>query len=1325
MAFTTVTEEQAYHRLQGDGAGAGPHSSHLLLSDRADLPEDLPEELRDDGPLPDGFPRQRRGWWPLLVAFAPCLGSWRGRGLVARAALGWLSPAVWKAFRGEEVDTSAFVNESQSSLTDSLRLMQLLHLSGAGAGAGAARQQRQPDLGRCVWAFSRGRLVLACVLGVVGAIGSVASSVLLIGALIAAMDDTPADQVPAVLWAAGFALCELLTCLLTAGASSIATRQSGRLRAAMQGLLYRKVIRINSCSDLHPHQVESLVLTSGTPLWRAVEHAPQLVVAPVLILLCVSSACVLIGEAAIVAAAVYLFAAMIQTVATGLTTRLRARAYSVFSRWRRQRTFELLSLAEHAKAFLVESALIRRIRELRRAEAVSLRLASTVDSMCRTLLPATVPAVTVALALHPTFVPDRSRPPTQVYPVLILVLVQMEAALRAWGQAVQALLEARNALGELKAVLSIDEAKTHPGQPIDRLVALSINTASFSWFSSAAAAATATPIQPLGHRAGLGGEPRPRHGTLPFQSAPSSNVLTAIHLVVNKGQLVGVCGRPGSGKSSLLLAASGQLRLTAGQLHRDESTAYVGPGCALLPGSVRDNVTMRGALASQRYYRALHATGLERDIQAMATGDDTLVDSSRLTPPQLQRLALARAIYAEREVYLLDDPLSAMDSASADRIFESAILGALKDKTVILVTNREQHLRHCHEVYVMREGRVLERDAPAVLAESGREYPQVVGSHSREEQWWVPPGSSEVIRAAERSRDSDDEAVAGTGAWTELRAVAAECGMPPGRLALLAVPLLLQSALYANMLLCFWLALLQPRPPLLVLGFLMSASLVVAFGFLRTFMVTQSLLTQSRRLHDRWLERVGCATVDFLRAHAPALRQALETHTWLPDGGLPRALGGLVAWTPLVAAEMALLALASRWAAVAVLALLLPGALMLTYIACAAGTRMWRRERQCRGALRQLVSATFASRATVLSLGREDDVVVRFAALCDQGASDLVHAESLPAWLGVRLRAAAIVTGLVTLVAQIWAPASSAAAAVGVAPTALDPNTAAMPDPDRPTLAGSGTALGMTALLLCLITTHLARAAVAAVRARSHLSAAAEARDLVHRADMEDESLSVKSGASYDDPNLNWPSLTDAGGLLLRDVWRPPELRALTTRVPLGECVGVLGASAGALAPALLRFIRPSAGCILVSGADIADIPLALLRSAVVVVPARPTVFRGTLRWNLDPHGIWSDAQLWEALERTGLRDLVASLERKLLTPLDLHSPLSPEPEDVQLLCLARAALRDCAKVVLLEAPAGPRVLATARKLFPKSALVVAARGGADVAQCGSVLQAP
>lgn len=197
----------------------------------------------------------------------------------------------------------------------------------------------------------------------------------------------------------------------------------------------------------------------------------------------------------------------------------------------------------------------------------------------------------------------------------------------------------------------------------------------------------------------------------------------------------------------------------------------------------------------------------------------------------------------------------------------------------------------------------------------------------------MPPMSSQVTRAVERSRDSDDEDVAGMGAWSELRALAHECGIAPSRLALLAVPMLLQSALYATMLLCFWLALLQPRPPLLVLGFLMSASLVVALGFLRTFMITQSLLTQSRRLHSRWLERVGCATVDFLRAHAAALQQALEAHTWLLDAGLPRALSGLVAWTPLVVAEMALLALASTWAAVAVLALLLPGALVLTYVA--------------------------------------------------------------------------------------------------------------------------------------------------------------------------------------------------------------------------------------------------------------------------------------------------------------------------------------------------------------------------------------------------------
>lgn len=70
----------------------------------------------------------------------------------------------------------------------------------------------------------------------------------------------------------------------------------------------------------------------------------------------------------------------------------------------------------------------------------------------------------------------------------------------------------------------------------------------------------------------------------------------------------------------------------------------------------------------------------------------------------------------------------------------------------------------------------------------------------------------------------------------------------------------------------------------------------------------------------------------------------------------------------------------------------------------------------------------------------------------------------------------------------------------------------------------------------------------------------------------------------------------------------------MSARVALGECCGVLGPPSAVLAAALLRFVRPSAGCILVSGADIADVPLTLLRAAVVVVPARPTVFKGTLR---------------------------------------------------------------------------------------------------------------
>ena len=95
----------------------------------------------------------------------------------------------------------------------------------------------------------------------------------------------------------------------------------------------------------------------------------------------------------------------------------------------------------------------------------------------------------------------------------------------------------------------------------------------------------------------------------------------------------------------------------------------------------------------------------------------------------------------------------------------------------------------------------------------------------------------------------------------------------------------------------------------------------------------QSLLGQSRRLHDRWLFRLGCATVDFLRAHASSLRLAMQRHTWLLDAGLPRALAGLAVWTPLVLAELALLGLASRWAAAAVLGLLLPAAIATTFIA--------------------------------------------------------------------------------------------------------------------------------------------------------------------------------------------------------------------------------------------------------------------------------------------------------------------------------------------------------------------------------------------------------
>ena len=200
--------------------------------------------------------------------------------------------------------------------------------------------------------------------------------------------------------------------------------------------------------------------------------------------------------------------------------------------------------------------------------------------------------------------------------------------------------------------------------------------------------------------------------------------LQNLELSVGQGQLIGVFGRVGSGKTSLLAAIIGEMNKLDGSITTSETLngfGYVAQEAWLQTGTIRDNILLGSLFNRPHYERVLRACALVDDLKSLPDNDLTQVGERGITLSggQKARVTLARALYKDFNVYLLDDPISAVDAHVAAHIYKHCIRGFLRHKTVILCTHHVQYLKEADLVLSLEEGKIAAIGSPSeVLPES-------------------------------------------------------------------------------------------------------------------------------------------------------------------------------------------------------------------------------------------------------------------------------------------------------------------------------------------------------------------------------------------------------------------------------------------------------------------------------------------------------------------------------------------------------------------------------------------------------------------------------
>jgi ATP-binding cassette, subfamily C (CFTR/MRP), member 1 len=753
----------------------------------------------------------------------------------------------------------------------------------------------------------------------------------------------------------------------------------------------------------------------------------------------------------------------------------------------------------------------------------------------------------------------------------------------------------------------------------------------------------------------------------------STLVLSHICLTLTRGEMIGVVGRNGSGKSSLLSAVAGQMQKIQGSVRVSGSRSFCPQQSWIQNASVRDNILFGRDFNDEWYNEVISACCLKQDLQRMVDGDRTEIGERgfTLSGGQKQRLGLARAIYGKDfELILLDDPLAAVDASVGRQIMNQAICGLLRQKSRILVTHKLWALKQCDKVIVMEHGRIAATGSVDVLMSQSPTFAQLVTSGLEDANKESSDGTaSSDVAGQEENADSEaakliqkEEMPVEAIPWSTYKAYIKASGSI-WLLPVLLVLLALGQGTYVvtNLWLSWWIS----NSFAYRLGKYIGIYAAIGVSQL-IFMCTFSIVLA--------LAATKASNALFHRAFINVLRQPVTFYDTTPlgrlihrfskdmevlDNLLIQAIQTFSITLGMVVAILILIIARYWYFAIAVVPLL------MVLLGVAAFYRPSARDiKRYHIILRSHVYAQFVEPLggipTIRAHGAQSRFLHKLQAETDNLDSAYFLSFANQRWLSVRLdwigHSMIFVLGMLVVNSRF----------------SISPST-------------GGLALSYLMSSVQFIQYVLRQF----IEVEKHMNSTERVR--FYGSDLEPEGQRKPTTT----PPETWPQ---NGEIVFNDVhlrYReglPLALKGVSFHIRAGERVGIVGrtgAGKSSIVNVLFRLVDLTSGSISIDGIPTANVDIQTLRSKMTSIPQDPVLFPGTVRSNLDPMEQQTDAALQRVLDQ--VRGSSGSSDQKSASRMTLDDPVMGGGSNFsqgqrQLLVFARALLRNDRIMVLDEA---------------------------------------